>query len=207
MIKRKNPQSLLREIENNASYFYKLPEYELGNEAYIYVFELEKPLLVLNKFIYPGKYVFKHLNYYLRPHEQDKLILYSKYGLIPEIFLITKNFIIMDYIKGINLDRYLYELGSINSKKFEEIENAYFDWEDKIRNFIKNTENLPSCTRDISSRNTLIKFFPNGKYKFYMIDPWVRDEAFISDLILRNPLSKKLKTAIVLWILPPPGPL
>ena len=61
--------------------------------------------------------------------------------------------------------------------------------------------------RDISPRNTLIKFFPNGKYKFYMIDPWVRDEMFILDLRSRNPLSKKLKTAIILWILPPPGPL
>jgi len=207
MKKRKNPQSLLRVIENKASYFYEIPEYELGNEAYIYIFELKEPLLLNNKFIYPGKYIFKHLKYDLRPHEQDKLILYSKYGLIPEIFLITKNFIIMNYIKGINLDDYLYQLKSIDLKKLDEIEDAYFEWEYKIRNIIKSIENLPLCTRDISTRNTLIKFFPNGKYKFYMIDPWVRDEMFFSDLRSRNPLSKKLKTAIIFWILPPPGPL
>lgn len=96
--KRKNPH--LNDIEDfikkNSSKFEYL---DRGGEAKVFYFKLNKSLVLNTEILKPGEYGLKIFDNNITQNnigglsnkKIDKLKLLSKYGLIPKIYVITKN--------------------------------------------------------------------------------------------------------------------
>lgn len=162
--RRKNPydeQNLIDLFEKDGI---NIKVFGSGYEANIYYFELNKrkvlPIdgLLLNK----GDYVLKI--YYdsseLSKKEIDRLMLLSNYGVIPKIYFIKSNIIIMDYVNGKTYIEFRRE-NSFNEKR--KIVDS------KIEDFKRVWEKLGLRHGDLNHTNILI----TENLKVYFIDPHI----------------------------------
>ncbi len=141
-----------------------------GAEADVYYFENKDDIIVDNYLLQPGKYILKYyFNKFL--YSSSKQIRYltklSDKKLIPKIYIITADFIVMKFIEGTNLEKLLDKgrYKSLSSKKelIDNIKNELSKWHNN--NFIHN---------DLSPSNILIS--NNGKV--WLIDPdisWINE--------------------------------
>ena len=159
--KRKNPdsQDTIKFIRENSINFHKIGQ---GGEGIVFYFKLNKSLVVDVEILKPGEYTFKLFrnNSGERPLRRSKILkIYSKYGLIPKIYLINNNYSISDYIHGHSLN-YVYEhfpksIPNINYKL------------DKLR---KIWYKLGFEHGDMTSDNILIS---ENLKSVYLIDPYI----------------------------------
>lgn len=81
-----------------------------GAEADVYYINIIKNTHVFDHLIKKGEYAVKLYDTQwqgpLSEKQQKHLVLLSKYGLIPEIFYLDSNMMIMKYINGITLDKF-----------------------------------------------------------------------------------------------------
>lgn len=134
---RNNPHldDIVEYIHKNSVAFEIIGE---GGEANAYLFQINKSLVLNAQLLYPGVYVLKDYIKYrgfkgIPLQKINKLIKLSKYGVIPKIYIITKNYIIMDYVKGASLKQIMREYGP-NSvmvrklmKRILELEEIWFN--------------------------------------------------------------------------------
>lgn len=102
MIKiKRNPhlEDVEKYIINNSVNFKHLG---FGAEGNIYYFRLNKKLILNTEILQPGEYVIKIFRTFMdySPNQIRQYLSISKYGLIPKVFVITKKYIVMKYIKG-----------------------------------------------------------------------------------------------------------
>lgn len=97
-------------ISKNSIYFKKIGEGDYGR---VYRFKLDNKIILNSKILLLGDYTLKLLKYsddYYNINQIDYLTKLSKYGLIPKIFIITKNYTISKFIDGYTFDevKYMY---------------------------------------------------------------------------------------------------
>lgn len=167
--KKKNPYNCIEEIIKNLQENSKIKNLQCigeGADAEVYYFNLPQKAYILNDiFLNQGEYVIKILKTQKPNHppryseeEINRLKKYSKYGIIPKIYYIDKNSIIMKYIKGITLKEFRkkypeYPLTDIRNRIIE-LENIWW----KIGKFTHS---------DLHDGNILI----TKDLKVYLIDP------------------------------------
>jgi serine/threonine protein kinase len=166
MIKVKNKNSKCRNPDNNKlfleEYFpdIKFTLFAGGKDKEVHKFTISKSIIIDNMIIKPGKYVI------LLPHEfieyydvklLNRINLFSKYGLIPKIYVYNKNFIIMKYIEGDNLSDVFHKF---NKQEKIKIVN-------KIEELISVFHKLKFVHGDLTIANVLI----TSAGKLYIIDP------------------------------------
>lgn len=99
MIRRKNPidnSKILDILEP-----YNLKYLAEGDHAEIFKFTLKNLLRIENILLKPGTYILKlQKEFKFSPKERTYFNKLSKLKLIPHIYIIEKDFIIMDYVKG-----------------------------------------------------------------------------------------------------------
>lgn len=102
--KRKNPhlEDIKEFIENNSSDFKYINK---GVEGKAFYFKLDKKLILNTEILQSGEYVLKVFNEgkNYSSKQINQLKLFSKYGLIPKVFIVTKKYVIMKYIRGFTL--------------------------------------------------------------------------------------------------------
>jgi len=163
--KRKNPE-LESEVQETLSQFGKNIKFKYlaeGTNAETYYFVI-KDSDKLN----PGEYVIK---LFFRSHlyMDDRVYLkkLSKYGLIPKIYYIDGNFIIMKYIKGEPLSSIIYHLDNnkIISSLFSTVDlNIILN---NLKKLINKWHELGFTHGDLNLGNILVT---NSK-NVYLIDP------------------------------------
>lgn len=148
-----------------------------GAEADVYYFENKDDIIVDNYLLHPRKYILKYyFNKFL--YSSSKQIRYLKKlsdkKLIPKIYIITSDFIVMKFIEGTNLEKLLDKgrYKSLSSKKelINNIKNELSKWHNN--NFIHN---------DLSPSNILIS--NNGKV--WLIDPdisWINEPTRLTNI-------------------------
>lgn len=157
VIKKKNPHSndIEKYIKNNSIDFANIGA---GSEADVYLFLIDKSLILNTKILKPGEYVLKIYDNdsILSTKKLEKLELLSKYGLIPKIHIITKKYIVMKYIHGMILhdyiNKYPYKMPDIKDK----IDNLKIIW-----------KKLGFQHDDLNWGNILV----SDKESVYFIDP------------------------------------
>lgn len=99
--KRKNPHLNIEEYLSENSIEFKV--IGRGAEGKILYFSINKNLIIDTKILNPGKYTLKiyYPNNKISLTKINKLILLSKYGLIPKIYIINNEYVISKYIEGI----------------------------------------------------------------------------------------------------------
>lgn len=165
--RRKNPftnaNDVATYIENNSI----SSEYlDSGAHAEIYKFKTDRKIVIATKILPPGEYILKLLKseyLYWKPKQIDYLIKLSKYGLIPKIFIITKNYFIGRYINGYTFleIKEKYERDEITSEKYLEID-------DKIEHLIYIWKELKFYHNDLHDENILVS---RDLKHVYLIDP------------------------------------
>lgn len=157
--KRKNPLDNILFLETN------FPDIEFtmfgnGKDSEVYKFSIKKNIIVGNTLLKPGKYVIKLPHEYIEFYDVkylNKVNLFSKYGLIPKIYVYNKNFIIMKFIEGDNL----YDVFNTFTRQ-EKI-----DIVNDIEKIIKIYHKLKFVHGDLTIANVLI----TPSRKLYIIDP------------------------------------
>lgn len=167
---KKNPKDSEDNIENFIkNYSVEFLKIGVGDYAEVYKFVINKNILVNTKILKRGIYAIKIYYSDLKDHEINKLILLSKYGLIPKIYIIVNHYIIMDYIDG-------YTLEYIKSEYFKRNYSDNDYW--KIRQYIDNKieflktiwDKLKFRHGDLNPKNIIIS---KNLKNVYLIDPWV----------------------------------
>lgn len=132
-----------------------------GAEAKSFYFNVNVNTHIFNTLIKKGKYVLKIYKKFnqLTDRYINYLKTLSNYGLIPKIYHIDANTIIMKYIKGKTYDQIRRDL------TFREHEYVL----EQINKLIRIWENLGFYHGDISDGNILI----TDDRKVYFIDPYV----------------------------------
>lgn len=184
-LRRKNPKNLsktqiLNHLTSNLDVTEIFPLIR-GGEGEIFHFSIIKNTHIFEHLMYPGEYVIKvyDLNDYV---DQQKLIKLSKYGLIPKIYYIDSNTIIMKYIKGVRIHDFVRK---IRKEKWDPIifEQLY----NKMKNLFEIWKKLGFSHGDAREQsflekdpiwmehnpNVLVSYI-NGKLKLYLIDPDAR---------------------------------
>lgn len=158
--KKKNPElqkvveNILSKIDhNNKIEFEYISD---GSYAEIYKFNLKSNKLVDNKILKSGNYVLKIFRDPAKDKEINQLTKFSNYGLIPKIFIINKNFIIMKFIEGKTLWKFIEINDSFNRIIFL-----------KIERLIQKYHQLGFVHGDLHPDNILI----TNKINVYFIDP------------------------------------
>lgn len=172
---RNNPHldDIAEYIQKNSVAFEIIGE---GGEAKAYLFQINKSLVLNAKLLYPGVYVLKDYIKYenfkgLSLHKINKLTELSKYGVIPKIYIITKNYIIMDYVKGTSLKQIMNNYGP-NSVMVRKLRKRILELEEIWFNNLKFDKY--DVTLDRSNYNNFIiadGFEFTEKPKVYIIDP------------------------------------
>lgn len=166
-VNRKNPFTNTNDVEdyikNNSISFQYLNH---GRYANIYEFKTNKKIVIATKILLPGEYILKVLkseNHYWKSGQIDYLAKLSKYGLIPKIFIITKNYFIGKYING-------YTLLEIKEKyEHDEITNEeYSKIDEKLDHLIYIWRELKFRHDDLHDENILIS---KDLKHVYIIDP------------------------------------
>ena len=166
-VKKKNPFTNVDDIKifimDNSVFFKRIGS---GAHATVYKFKIDKKLVLNTKILYPGEYVLKLLiaDYlYWKPNEIDYLNLLSKYGLIPKIFIIGRNYFIGKYIDGYTLAEIKYMLADHEIEKDE-----YLKIEDSVDEIISVWAKLNFSHKDLHDENILVSKDFNH---IYLIDP------------------------------------
>lgn len=140
---KQNPTLTLNEFEDT----FRVPffEFDTGGNANTYKFTISKSFFVFETNLKPGNYVLKlfrkpnrfdmynDLDHPFHTSSKDcikKLIALSDLKLIPKIYIIQDNFIIMEYIDGIILSKSGIRFEPLEFRKivFEKLEKTLFDW-------------------------------------------------------------------------------
>lgn len=140
---KQNPTFTLSDFE----YMFRVPFYEFdtGGNAKTYQFQISKPTFAFEIIFKPGNYVLKLLRksgrfdlyndpgrlFYVSTEEcTKKLLALSDLKLIPKIYIIQDNFIIMDYIDGIILSKSGIHRESVEFREmvFEKLINTVMEW-------------------------------------------------------------------------------
>lgn len=168
MIKRKkqkrNPElqkksnNILRDLDaENIKYLAE------GNYAEVYKFSIEFPTTFQKIKLKPGTYVLKLITMTEISSLNSKEIKYlqklSKLGLIPKIYVITEDFIIMEYIKGETL------LESVYSLLPSDLEIVLLTLEEIIQKWHK----LGFAHGDLNLKNIMI----DQNLNVHLIDPMI----------------------------------
>lgn len=129
-----------------------------GANGEVYYFKLNKITKINNKLLKSGEYVIKIDMWHSEdfPFKKELEIL-SKYGVIPKIFIINKNYLIMKYIPG-----KIYKFEKLNWPYLEKL-----DLYNKIKKQIAIIHMLNLNHGDIKDTNILI----TNDRKIYLIDP------------------------------------
>lgn len=164
--KYRNPESTTIEgfIKINSADFKFISR---GGEGKVYYFRLIKSLVINNEILRSGKYTLKIFDNKLTENNLNGLSikkinhleLLSKYGLIPKIYIITKNYVISKYISGTPY----YYIKREFPEYIEIIEN-------RINELIKIWEKLGFNHGDLSEGNIIVS--DNMKH-VYLIDPFI----------------------------------
>lgn len=165
--KRKNPhlEDIEEFIENNSSKFKYLNK---GVEGKVYYFKLNRKLMLNTEILQPGEYVLKILHEgkkYSLDHI-DQLKLFSKYGLVPKVFVVTKQYVVMKYIRGTTL-KHLEK--SLKQEEIWAIDNKV----EKLHNIWKKL-GFQSYI-DPNEANVLVS---DDMKHVYIIDPFLIDDMF-----------------------------
>lgn len=165
-------------IKQNSIYFEPL---EPGGEAYTYLFQTDKTLILNANLLYPNVYVLKvyHFDYQKRMYGENfsglslkkinKFLELSNYGLIPKIYTITKKYIIMDYVEGKTLRQIKKEYGP-GSAIVRKITDRISKLEDIWRGKLKLERVVPDRGND--GNFIVANGFETAKQpKVYIIDP------------------------------------
>lgn len=139
-----------------------------GNDGELYKFKINKNILFDRIILKPGKYIIKILRHPIK--NINRLELLSDKGLIPKIYLITSNFIIMKYIKAVNLLQFIRE-----NKDKDLYDPDYII--KKLRFLINRWHKLGFAHGDLILSNILI----TDDYKIYLIDPKIESKSYQKD--------------------------
>lgn len=162
--KKKNPhlEDIEYFIKNNSIDFKFISR---GGEGKVFYFKLNKNLIINSNVLKSGEYalkIFDNIGYSqnnkkgLSYDKINKLLLLSKYGLIPKIFIITKKYIISKYIHGTSYDEFEYNNPKVDSR---------------IEELLKIWKKLGFHHGDVKSDNILIS---NDLKHVYIIDPYIK---------------------------------
>lgn len=165
-IKRKNPTN---DILDSLKPYEKIKTEHIseGGAGETYVFKTKMSKILENGIILkPNTYLIKR--YFVRPtfKEIEGLVKLSKYGLIPKIYYIDKNYCIMQYIQGHTLAN-LINKNMLNLSKLKLI----FD---KIRNILSKWHKLGFYHGDLKFSNIII----TDNNNVHLIDPLKINEYF-----------------------------
>ena len=164
---RRNPylQSQVENILNELDPKNKI-NFEFIGEGYFgetYYFEINNNKLLHNVLLKPGKFilkVFKTSEYKgIQPPSEKEikyLIKLSKYGLIPEIYIINRRFEIMKYIDGETLWNHVDNKGHLDGSYLVKLDKLVRKW-----------HSLGFAHGDLGDDNILI----TKNNKLYLIDP------------------------------------
>lgn len=139
------------QILNNIDFEY-LTE---GKSGEIYIFQLKSNNIIQDVDFHSGWYILKIFKTQLSNKEVEYFKFLSDENLIPKIFLITRNFMIMSFIKSQTLSEY-QKKSKINSKILKQIRILIDKWHD-----------AEIAHGDLHEDNILI----DSKQKVYFIDP------------------------------------
>lgn len=135
--RRKNPEKEIIEfLEDLKPYEDNIQIEFIGKGSFgeTYTFEILYPKVLDNgQILYSGKYLLKRFINRPCKNEISHIMILSKYGLIPKIYYMNKNYVIMKYIKSVTLhslikNQYL----SISETKliFNQIRKLIGKWHD-----------------------------------------------------------------------------
>lgn len=158
--RKKNPYKE-KDLIDQFSQFSDIKFLSSGLEARIYKFTLDKSVIFSGILLKSGQYVLKVIydEYCLDKENIERLFLLSKYGVIPHIYFINENIIIMKYIDGEPFYYWIKDHRK-DSKKLEIINY-------KINKLIEIWEKLGLYHEDLNNTNILI----TKDLKVYFIDP------------------------------------
>lgn len=131
-LRKKNPFTNTNDVKNyvamNSSSFKWIGD---GAHANVYKFKTNKKIVLQTKILSPGEYILKILkneDEYWNTDQINYLTILSKYGLIPKIFIITKNYFIGRYIHGFTLSEIeeMYNDDEIDRKLYLSILDKYY---------------------------------------------------------------------------------
>jgi RIO-like serine/threonine protein kinase len=165
--KRKNPylESNAEKILNELDPATKINFEFIGEGKFgeTYLFQLNQNKLFQNIVLKPGKYILKifkedmETSIDLPSKEEIKNIIdLSKYGLIPKVYVINKNFEIMKFVNGEHLNN-IFKIRKVRTIQLLT----------KIENLIQKWHSLGFYHGDLNPRNILV----TTENKVYFIDP------------------------------------
>lgn len=158
--KRKNPhlEDISQFIRKNSNEFYKIGQ---GAEGVVFYFKLNKSLILNTKILKPNEYILKIYDFggNLSLKKIKKLLIYSKYGLIPKIYVITNKYIVSKYIDG-------YSLNYVLAHFPNSYDNIYY----KIDKLKEIWNKLGFNHDDLKAENIL---FSKDLKSVYFIDPYI----------------------------------
>ena len=166
-VKRKNPFTNTNDVKDYISKnSYLFTWIGSGAQAKVYKFDLAKKIVLQTKILIPGTYALKlltHSRNYYDKYQIDYLTILSNYGLIPKIFVITKNYIISKFIEG-----HTYSEVKEMYKSKEIDRESYLKIADKIDSLLDVWYKLKFRHDDIHDDNIIVSMNLN---KVYLIDP------------------------------------
>ncbi len=172
--KRKNPDADIIEILDSLKpYEENIPFESLSEGAHgeTYIFKINfKKVLDNNTFLKPGEYLIKRFfndphEGYITKKEIEHLLKLSKYGLIPKIYYISKEYVIMKYIKADTLLN-CYENNSLSKLEIDKIlGRLYF--------LIEKWHKLGFAHGDLQMLGNILV---TSKNQVYLIDPGMSND-------------------------------
>jgi len=175
--KQKNPKNLTRpQILEHLSQNSNIKNVSLldeeGTEAFAYYFRILNNTHIFDKLFKSGEHIlkiYKREKDFLSYKNQKYLVTLSKYGLIPKIFYIDSNVIIMKFIYGLTINKFVEDVIKYDPRMVKQLEQKYTE-------LIDTWERLGFEHGDIDpdkvlfSKNILVTM-KNSKIKLYFIDP------------------------------------
>ena len=161
--RRKNPEKDILEILNSLSSSEKKSIHKIGQGTFgeTYRFTINHNIVIDNVSLSPNTYLIKrNIKDKLSINEINRLIKISNYNLIPKIYVINSDFIIMEYIPS-NTLHYLINQNQISDLKA-------LDYLKLIRKLISNWHKKGLCHGDLRNMSNFL-ISKNGKVA--IIDP------------------------------------
>ncbi len=169
----KNPHYILEKLEKDLNTKFKF--LSSGDFAFIYKFVITNNLFINGIVLTRGIYVLKLLKIENQlDHNRvnfdkciNKLLIFSKLGIIPKIKIVTDQYIIMEYVHALPLyESYVDQ---------ESIEIREILWK-KLKHIVNFLHSKGLSHGDLNTSNILI-----SKEHIYLIDPSCKDD-FADDL-------------------------
>jgi predicted Ser/Thr protein kinase len=165
-LKCKNPK-----LEYKAAHILNNIDFEFlseGNDGELYKFKLDRNTLFDSIILKPGYYILKLFKYPIK--NLNRLKLLSDNGLIPKVYFIDSQYVIMKYIKAVNLYQFVKE-----NKNKDLYDPDYIM--DRLRFLISRWHKLGFAHGDLILGNILI----TKDYKIYLIDPKLDKDKYYED--------------------------